>query len=320
MQCASAQEPCRRRGPPPSASCSRGSTSTPPTWPRAAPGRAPRRRGRAGTRRRLRLRVDGGGGCEGAAGAVVTLLSGYAARFLKDAEFSRGLRDKGAACLAPAAAAGQDGPGHAVLANLELGIKSVERLAAIGEAPREAKIFAPQLHPPPQHRRLAPRVVAAPCRRRDAEGRTCGVPNSHLAACAQLYLSVVDAGARVTPQATASPAPSAPLPGDLLRAHHGDRGCGGAAPPALRRLPHLPSLRRSRALSVASAPSPWRRSWTGSGPNFYVPENGELPWLTAVTAAAPPSPWTRLPSANGDAAESHGVALESRAHGTCSTK
>ncbi|KAJ1278049.1 hypothetical protein BS78_04G050300 [Paspalum vaginatum] len=126
---------------------------------------------------------------DAAAGAVVAVLSAYAGRFLRDAEFRRALRDKCAACLAPAAA--EDAAGRAVLANLELGIESIERLAADGaaQAPRDAKIrslrnsirllsVVASLH--------SPRPAAA-----GGDGRTCGVPNSHLAACAQLYLSVV---------------------------------------------------------------------------------------------------------------------------------
>ncbi|KAL6629905.1 hypothetical protein ACP70R_029670 [Stipagrostis hirtigluma subsp. patula] len=170
--------------------------------PRAA--RSPRRAAASRSRRHAspppgEAEVDGGGDCEGAAGAVVAMLSGYAGRFLKDAELRRGLREKCAACLAPAAAGGRGGAGHAVLANLELGIESIERLAADGadEAPREAKIrslrnsirllsVVASLHAPSQRPAFAAAAAGA-----DGEGRTCGVPNSHLAACAQLYLSVV---------------------------------------------------------------------------------------------------------------------------------
>ncbi|XP_006648350.3 putative E3 ubiquitin-protein ligase LIN-1 [Oryza brachyantha] len=134
---------------------------------------------------------DGGGA---AVGAVVAMLSGYVGRFVRDEGFRRGLREKCAACLAPAAS--RRGAGHAVLANLELGIESIERLAAEGAAPaqRDAKIrslrnsirllsVVASLHaPPPRHAAAAPAA---------AEAHTCGVPNSHLSACAQLYLSVV---------------------------------------------------------------------------------------------------------------------------------
>nr|CAB3448962.1 unnamed protein product [Digitaria exilis] len=129
-------------------------------------------------------------GEDAAVGAVVAVLSAYAGRFLKDADFRNCLRDKCAACLAPAAAGEKDAAaGRAVLANLKLGIESIERLAADGAAPRDAKIrslrnsirllsVVASLH-------HSPRPSSA------AGGSTCGVPNSHLAACAQLYLSIV---------------------------------------------------------------------------------------------------------------------------------
>ncbi|KAL5207062.1 hypothetical protein ABZP36_031497 [Zizania latifolia] len=138
----------------------------------------------------------GGGGDDGggAVGTVVAMLSGYVGRFMKDEGFRRGLREKCAACLAPAAA--RRGAGHAVLANLELGIESIERLATDAAAPDppDAKIrslrnsirllsVVASLHAPPRQ--------AIPCAAAAAEAHTCGVPNSHLSACAQLYLSVV---------------------------------------------------------------------------------------------------------------------------------
>ena len=139
--------------------------------------------------------ADGGGS---AVSAVVAVLAAYAGRFLKDAEFRSGLRDKCASCLAPAsaAAAAEDAAaGRALLANLELGIESIERLAADGAAPRDAKIrslrnsirllsVVASLHSP------RPGAAAAGGRGTTTTA-TCGVPNSHLAACAQLYLSVV---------------------------------------------------------------------------------------------------------------------------------
>jgi hypothetical protein len=108
--------------------------------------------------------------CEGA--AVVAVLSGYAGRFLKGAEFRRALREKCAACLAPAA-----------LANLELGVESIERLAADGAAaPREART---------RSLRNSIRLLSGVASLHSPGVRACGVPDSHLSACAQLYLSVV---------------------------------------------------------------------------------------------------------------------------------
>ncbi|RLN08663.1 hypothetical protein C2845_PM11G15430 [Panicum miliaceum] len=154
-------------------------------------------------RKREEAGAEADGGGNGAVSAVVAVLAAYAGRFLKDAEFRSGLRDKCASCLAPAsaaaAAAAEDAAsGRALLANLELGIESIERLAADGAAPREAKIrslrnsirllsVVASLH--------SPRPGGAAAAAAAAGGRgsttTCGVPNSHLAACAQLYLSVV---------------------------------------------------------------------------------------------------------------------------------
>ncbi|OEL23408.1 hypothetical protein BAE44_0015574 [Dichanthelium oligosanthes] len=137
---------------------------------------------------------------DGAVGAVVAVLSAYAGRFLKDSEFRSGLREKCVAFLAPsaAAAAAEDAAaGRAVLANLELGIESIERLAADDSAaPRDAKIrslrnsirllsVVASLHSP------RPGNAASTAAATTRSTATCGVPNSHLAACAQLYLSVV---------------------------------------------------------------------------------------------------------------------------------
>ena len=131
-----------------------------------------------------------------AAGAVVAVLSAYAGRLLRDADFRRALRDKCAACLA--AAGDDDAAGRPVLANLELGIESIERLAAdngsaAAQAPRDAKIRSLR-----NSIRLLSVVASLHSTRPGAAGeggggggRTCGVPNSHLAACAQLYLAVV---------------------------------------------------------------------------------------------------------------------------------
>ncbi|KAK1615254.1 hypothetical protein QYE76_020771 [Lolium multiflorum] len=122
-----------------------------------------------------------------AVGTVVSMLSGYAGRFSKDPEFRRALREKCTPWLAPAASERRE---HAVLADLELAIESVERLADAAPSPRESKIrslrnsirllgVVASLHAPP-------RPTAA-----EDRGYTCGVPNAHLAACAQLYLAVV---------------------------------------------------------------------------------------------------------------------------------
>jgi hypothetical protein len=137
---------------------------------------------------------SGGNDPDGAVSTVVSMLSGYAGRFSKDPEFRRALREKCASCITPPAASAARRE-HAVLADLELVIESVERLAdADADAtpsPRESKVrslrnsirllgVVASLH-------AAPRSAAGD----RGNGSTCGVPNAHLAACAQLYLAVV---------------------------------------------------------------------------------------------------------------------------------
>ncbi|CAD5183030.1 unnamed protein product [Musa acuminata subsp. malaccensis] len=121
---------------------------------------------------------------EAAARAVVSVLSGYTGRFLKDEAFRRRLRDKCTACIATA----RKGVAHAVLANLELGIESIEWLAEEGPhgAPRDSKIRSLR-----NSIRLLSVVASLNSPRSRAGGYTCGVPNAHLSACAQLYLAVV---------------------------------------------------------------------------------------------------------------------------------
>ncbi|KAF7078374.1 hypothetical protein CFC21_082822 [Triticum aestivum] len=126
-------------------------------------------------------------GADNAVGTVVSMLSGYAGRFSKDAAFRRALREKCAACLAPAAA----GEHAVLLADLELAIESIECLADAAPSPRDSKIrslrnsirllgVVAALHAPPH-----------PAASGDCEGDVRGVPSSHLSACAQLYLAVV---------------------------------------------------------------------------------------------------------------------------------
>ncbi|CAM0946636.1 unnamed protein product [Alopecurus aequalis] len=131
----------------------------------------------------------------GAVDTVVSMLSGYAGRFSKDPEFRRALREKCASCLAPAASAAaprEQEQEHAVLADLELAVESVERLADAAPSARDSKVrslrnsirllgVVASLH--------APRHAAATAA--EDHGYTCGVPNAHLSACAQLYLAVV---------------------------------------------------------------------------------------------------------------------------------
>ncbi|WOL15716.1 E3 ubiquitin-protein ligase [Canna indica] len=123
---------------------------------------------------------------DAAARTVVSILVGYIDRFLKDSAFRRRLRDK---CTASIAAARKKGAAHAALDNLELGIESIERLAAEGPAdgaPRDCKIRSLR-----NSIRLLTVVTSLNSHRsRGGGGGGAHAANAHLSACAQLYLAV----------------------------------------------------------------------------------------------------------------------------------
>uniref|UniRef100_A0A1D1ZLR9 Putative E3 ubiquitin-protein ligase LIN n=1 Tax=Anthurium amnicola TaxID=1678845 RepID=A0A1D1ZLR9_9ARAE len=128
----------------------------------------------------------GGGDGEPEVRAVVSILSGYVGRFSSEAEFRRQVRERSSACLA----ARRKGAAHAVLVNLEMGMEGIERLAEkdgyLGEGDaRDSKIRSLR-----NSIRLLT-IVASVNSPKSRNGYTCGVPNSYLSACAQLYLSIV---------------------------------------------------------------------------------------------------------------------------------
>jgi hypothetical protein len=113
---------------------------------------------------------------ENAAHTVVSILSGYAGRFVKDPIFRQIAREK---CLAVTACTRG---AHAVLTNLELGMEATEKLCEEQSATqRDLKIRSLR-----NSVRLLSVVAAL-----NGSGYTCGVQNSHLSLCAHLYLSVL---------------------------------------------------------------------------------------------------------------------------------
>ncbi|KAE8813704.1 transducin-like [Hordeum vulgare] len=88
-------------------------------------------------------------------------------------------------------AAGEAAAGeHAVvLADLELAIESIERLADASPSPRDSKIRS--LRNSIRLLGVVAALHAPPGPADSGEGDARGVPSSHLSACAQLYLAVV---------------------------------------------------------------------------------------------------------------------------------
>jgi hypothetical protein len=113
---------------------------------------------------------------ENAVHTVVSILSGYAGRFVKDPSYRQGAREK---CLAVTACTRG---AHAVLTNLELGMEATEKLCEEQSATqRDLKI---------QSLRNSIRLLSVAAALNGC-GYTCGVQNSHLSSCAHLYLSIL---------------------------------------------------------------------------------------------------------------------------------
>ncbi|XP_043701212.1 putative E3 ubiquitin-protein ligase LIN-1 [Telopea speciosissima] len=111
---------------------------------------------------------------EAAIRAVISILTGYIGRFSKDQNFRETLRAKCYSCLVMR----KEGLDDGVLANIELGIRSVEKVAENHETTRELKIKSLQ-----NPKRLLSSVASLSSRNPKNA--------SHLSACAELYLSIV---------------------------------------------------------------------------------------------------------------------------------
>ncbi|KAG2688106.1 hypothetical protein I3760_09G078600 [Carya illinoinensis] len=115
--------------------------------------------------------------------AVISILSGYIGRYVKDVNFRETLREKCKSCLVRK----KKEPDHnGILRNLELGIENVEKLVEDqGTITQELRTKTLR-----NSIRLLS-IVDSLNSKNSKNGSTCGTPNSHIYACAQLYLAVV---------------------------------------------------------------------------------------------------------------------------------
>ncbi|KAK8274078.1 hypothetical protein V6Z12_D10G049800 [Gossypium hirsutum] len=119
---------------------------------------------------------------EAAIKAVISILGGYTGRYLKDESYRAMVKDKCTSCLLSRRKAGSD---SGIFMNMELGIESIDKLVEDRGNKKELrmKLFRNSI-------RLLSIVASLNCEK-SRNGSTCGVPHSHLSACAQLYLSIV---------------------------------------------------------------------------------------------------------------------------------
>eukprot|EP01018_Ginkgo_biloba_P029292 Gb_13711 [translate_table: standard] len=121
---------------------------------------------------------------EAAVKAVISMLSGYCNRFVRDEELRSSLRMKCGSCLRVKNWDEQQYAEQAVIANLDWGIDGVETVARAEAGTKEAKSSSLQ-------NAMRMLSVAASLDADDLkDGTTCGVANSCLAACAHLYLAI----------------------------------------------------------------------------------------------------------------------------------
>lgn len=113
--------------------------------------------------------------------AVVSILSGYIGRYLRDERFRQSIREKSNYCMTRKRTDMDKG----ILANMELGIQSIEKLVESKGTRKEVRMKSLR-----NSIQLLSIVSSLNCQ--DSKNNvTCRTPNSHLSACAQLYLSIV---------------------------------------------------------------------------------------------------------------------------------
>ncbi|XP_027355012.1 putative E3 ubiquitin-protein ligase LIN-1 isoform X2 [Abrus precatorius] len=119
---------------------------------------------------------------EVAIGAVITILSGYIGRYVKDDDFRKTIKEK---CDSFLERRRIKDSGDEVFLNMELGMKKVDRLVQ-NQGKKEHVTMIKSLRNSIELLTL----VASLNSKTSRDVSTCGVPNSHLSACAQLYLAI----------------------------------------------------------------------------------------------------------------------------------
>ncbi|XVF25366.1 hypothetical protein REPUB_Repub13aG0206600 [Reevesia pubescens] len=113
--------------------------------------------------------------------AVISILGGYSGRYIKDESFREMIKEKCNSCLVRR----KTGSDNGIFVNMELGIESIDKLIEDRGSKKELRMKLLR-----NSIRLLS-IVASMNSKKSRNGSTCGVPNSHLSACAQLYLSIV---------------------------------------------------------------------------------------------------------------------------------
>ncbi|KAJ8758818.1 hypothetical protein K2173_000539 [Erythroxylum novogranatense] len=113
--------------------------------------------------------------------AVISILTGYVGRYMKDPIFRQIMREKCSSCLVRSGEESDNG----VLESVEMGMESIDRLVDDRGTKMEVKMKSLS------NSIQLLSIVASLNSKKSRNGSTSGIPNSHLSACAQFYLSIV---------------------------------------------------------------------------------------------------------------------------------
>lgn len=122
--------------------------------------------------------------------AVISILSGYIGRYIKDGLFRETIRDKCNSYLARRrrrinGTSKPDDDQNQVLVKMKLGMEDIDKLVRDQGTKKEMKLKGLR------NSIELLTIVASLNSKKAATLTTCGIPNSHLSACAQLYLAIV---------------------------------------------------------------------------------------------------------------------------------
>ncbi|TYJ34205.1 hypothetical protein E1A91_A05G153200v1 [Gossypium mustelinum] len=113
--------------------------------------------------------------------AVISILGGFTGKYIKDEIFRGMIKGKCSSCLTRRKTGSDDG----VFENMKLGIESIDSLVQNPGNKKELRMKTLR------NSIELLSIVASLNSKKTRNGSTCGVPNSHLSACAQLYLSIL---------------------------------------------------------------------------------------------------------------------------------
>ncbi|KAK2634892.1 hypothetical protein Ddye_029684 [Dipteronia dyeriana] len=115
--------------------------------------------------------------------AVISILSGYIGRYVKDENFRQMVKDKFSNCLVMRRSKDSD---NGILANMELGVENIDKLVKYGGTTKKElrlKFSGNSIQ--------LLSIVASLNSKKSRHNSTCGISNSHLSAFAQLYLAIL---------------------------------------------------------------------------------------------------------------------------------